>query len=122
MQRQKHLLLVVEARILYFFFLMIRRPPRSTHGSTLFPYTTLFRSVWKKLPALQDGKIYKVPSQPFIWFDMPPSINRLCGLIWFNGIFRDQPAELTQKKIIEFYRLFYKYKLNDKEYAALFES
>src|SRR3712207_7681399 len=25
----------------YFFFLMIRRPPRST----LFPYTTLFRSV-----------------------------------------------------------------------------
>src|SRR2546422_5495010 len=26
-----------------FFFLMIRRPPRST----LFPYTTLFRSVWR---------------------------------------------------------------------------
>src|SRR3712207_7143793 len=26
---------------MYFFFLMIRRPPRST----LFPYTTLFRSV-----------------------------------------------------------------------------
>src|SRR5256885_11535275 len=28
--------------ILFFFFLMIRRPPRST----LFPYTTLFRSNW----------------------------------------------------------------------------
>src|SRR5687768_17800590 len=28
----------------YFFFLMIRRPPRST----LFPYTTLFRSSWAK--------------------------------------------------------------------------
>src|SRR6516165_11023213 len=27
-------------RLLFFFFLMIRRPPRST----LFPYTTLFRS------------------------------------------------------------------------------
>src|SRR2546425_12777741 len=27
---------------LFFFFLMIRRPPRST----LFPYTTLFRSIW----------------------------------------------------------------------------
>src|SRR3712207_8336721 len=27
--------------MLYFFFLMIRRPPRST----LFPYTTLFRSL-----------------------------------------------------------------------------
>src|SRR5258708_21817939 len=30
------------SRALFFFFLMIRRPPRST----LFPYTTLFRSVW----------------------------------------------------------------------------
>src|SRR3546814_16783184 len=29
----------------WFFFLMIRRPPRSTRTDTLFPYTTLFRSV-----------------------------------------------------------------------------
>src|SRR3546814_4516077 len=28
-----------------FFFLMRRRPPRSTLTDTLFPYTTLFRSV-----------------------------------------------------------------------------
>src|SRR5881409_2311040 len=28
----------------FFFFLMIRRPPRSTRETTLFPYTTLFRS------------------------------------------------------------------------------
>src|SRR3546814_11293745 len=27
-----------------FFFLMIRRPPRSTRTDTLFPYTTRFRS------------------------------------------------------------------------------
>src|SRR3712207_8720345 len=31
---------------LYFFFLMIRRPPRST----LFPYTTLFRSAGARVP------------------------------------------------------------------------
>src|SRR3546814_4983956 len=30
--------------MLCFFFLMIRRPPRSTRTDTLFPYTTLFRS------------------------------------------------------------------------------
>src|SRR3546814_12975241 len=28
----------------FFFFLRIRRPPRSTRTDTLFPYTTLFRS------------------------------------------------------------------------------
>src|SRR3546814_15647862 len=30
--------------LVLFFFLMIRRPPRSTRTDTLFPYTTLFRS------------------------------------------------------------------------------
>src|SRR6056300_1978566 len=30
---------------LFFFFLMIRRPPRSTLILTIFPYTTLFRSI-----------------------------------------------------------------------------
>src|SRR3546814_13071455 len=29
----------------YFLFLMIRRPPRATRTDTLFPYTTLFRSL-----------------------------------------------------------------------------
>src|SRR3546814_19401226 len=31
--------------LFFFFFLMIRRPPRSTRTDTLFPYTTLFRSI-----------------------------------------------------------------------------
>src|SRR3546814_10920127 len=33
---------------LYVFFLMIRRPPRSTRTDTLFPYTTLFRSALRR--------------------------------------------------------------------------
>src|SRR3546814_20339837 len=40
-----HLLLLHEFFFrLSLFFLMIRRPPRSTRTDTLFPYTTLFRS------------------------------------------------------------------------------
>src|SRR3546814_14992830 len=40
------------------FFLMIRRPPRSTRTDTLFPYTTLFRSAVVQLvriPACHAG-------------------------------------------------------------------
>src|SRR5256885_6896195 len=55
----------------YFFFLMIRRPPRST----LFPYTTLFRSYaspqsgWRESdPRLNLGRIaryhYATPALP----------------------------------------------------------
>src|SRR3546814_17356646 len=42
--------------IIYFvFFLMIRRPQRSTRTDTLFPYTTLFRSVRTRVPAPSSG-------------------------------------------------------------------
>src|SRR5256885_17061414 len=44
----------------FFFFLMIRRPPRST----LFPYTTLFRSTVSELRAHLQAKLpqYMVPA------------------------------------------------------------
>src|SRR3546814_4383428 len=35
--------------MLYFFLLMVRPPPRSTHTDTLFPYATLFRSPSRRL-------------------------------------------------------------------------
>src|SRR3546814_14161600 len=40
--------------VILFFFLRIRRPPRSTRTDTLFPYTTLFRSVQTRALA-RDG-------------------------------------------------------------------
>src|SRR3546814_994238 len=42
--------------IISFFFLMIRRPPRSTRTDTLFPYTTLFkRPISRSLVHLATG-------------------------------------------------------------------
>src|ERR1019366_8491668 len=40
----------------FFFFLMIRRPPRST----LFPYTTLFRSVDRAIGAAEGVRIWQL--------------------------------------------------------------
>src|SRR3546814_7386645 len=40
-----------------FFFLMIRRPPRSTRTDTLFPYTTLFRSSRSSLTSLSASPV-----------------------------------------------------------------
>src|SRR3546814_14307994 len=37
-------IVALSVSLLFFFFLMIRRPPRSTLTDTLLPYTTLFRS------------------------------------------------------------------------------
>src|SRR3546814_1510544 len=42
---------------LLFFFLMIRRPPRSTRTDTLFPYTTLFRSLLADMAGIEDDHV-----------------------------------------------------------------
>src|SRR3546814_14897446 len=47
----------------FLFFLMIRRPPRSTRTDTLFPYTTLFRSRFV-MTANPDGTIAWRVTQP----------------------------------------------------------
>src|SRR5277367_5896964 len=49
--------LIMTFSMFYFFFLMIRRPPRST----LFPYTTLFRST---LPPARPARQYSPPHSP----------------------------------------------------------
>src|SRR3546814_4444314 len=59
-----------------FFFLMIRRPPRSTRTDTLFPYTTLFRSMLARVEGrvsfddtvtkLRDADIQVGPCDPLL--------------------------------------------------------
>src|SRR5881409_4078065 len=48
--------------IFFFFFLMIRRPPRSTRETTLFPYTTLFRS--RRRPPRPCPSRHRRPQRP----------------------------------------------------------
>src|SRR3546814_14435325 len=50
---------------MYFFFLMRRRPPRSTRTDTLFPYTTLFRSRHPRAHRLRPS--YRLDRQPGLW-------------------------------------------------------
>src|SRR6059058_6401090 len=45
----------------FVFFLMIRPPPRSTRLYTLFPYTTLFRSLFQVLFGFL-GHVARVPA------------------------------------------------------------
>src|SRR3546814_7741589 len=60
-----------------FFFLMTRRPPRSTRTDTRFPYTTLFRS-------LQAGK----DADLVVWSDHPLSIYAKVEKTFVDGIAR----------------------------------
>src|SRR3712207_7423562 len=70
-----------------FFFLMIRRPPRST----LFPYTTLFRSV-QELGILYGAFLARRPSP------LPePAIQYADFTVWQREWLRDANLERDRK-------------------------
>src|SRR3546814_14868937 len=69
--------------ILYiFFFFMLRRPPRSTRTDTLFPYTTLFRSI---------GGVIECAAFPVA--------DARAGQIVAAAIVRDETAEINEASI-----------------------
>src|SRR3546814_15142038 len=89
-----------EYYMIIIFFLMIRRPPRSTRTDTLFPYTTLFRSSdgamdeWRGGPTGRpgrrtgDGKMLRVTF----------CLKRLPGLtrVEFQDYWRNQDRKSTR--------------------------
>src|SRR5207248_4180949 len=85
---------------LHFFFLMLPRPPRST----LFPYTTLFRS----FPAARQGRAWSV--EDIIWDSLPVASSALlcsqwsmCSAVSFfpstaNGTMSQHPIRFLDRK------------------------
>src|SRR2546430_5979961 len=68
-----------------FFFLMIRRPPRST----LFPYTTLFRSV-----ALAEGRVEDAIKEYRAWDDEDSCAG--CGLFELGRVYERADRKSTR--------------------------
>lgn len=85
------------------------------------PYRNILKSaIWRSVTAVKNKRVFYVPNEPYLWFDMPPSVNRLLGLIWFSDIFYGQPNEVTKQKVKDFYKVIYKFNLTDTDYKSLF--
>src|SRR3989454_11788153 len=66
--------------LFFFFFLMIRRPPRST----LFPYTTLFRSYTVLLPVFASEVLHGGP-ETLGWLMAASGCGALVGTLVLSG-------------------------------------
>src|SRR3546814_6125101 len=75
-----------------FFFLMIRRPPRSTRTDTLFPYTTLFRSHFDRL---EDRDVVRYRAAAHV----ETSAKLGAGKLHFSGI----PGKLASRHDVHRY-------------------
>src|SRR3546814_20498412 len=76
----------------YCFFLMIRRPPRSTRTDTLFPYTTLFRSV-----NVIDRRVEPVLSEVF---ELTVEKYLPCSLLNIPGTQAPQPVLVELSNVV----------------------
>ena len=71
-------------------------------------------SKWKTIRAVRDGRIYRIPSAPFNWFDRPPSFMRLLGVRWLaHQLYPDAyPIDLIAETR-NFYQLFLNVSLDE---------
>src|SRR3546814_12601457 len=79
---------------LCFFFLMIRRPPRSTRTATLFPYTTLFRSEGGRVTALDDVSL-TISAGEFVSIIGPSGCGKSTLFNIIGGLLSDFEGKIT---------------------------
>src|SRR3546814_13511111 len=101
-------IIIISLVHLVFFFLMLRRPPRSTRTDTLFPYTTLFRSkaqyqVWPEAPGPErsQGQQHAQPQAPD---QTPPHLFRTAGE---HGVQRAERSEEHTSELQSLMRISY---------------
>src|SRR3546814_9922408 len=84
-----------------FFFLMIRRPPRSTRTDTLFPYTTLFRSQASEQELIDFAKTqiasFKVPRYIRFIEEWPMSTSKIQKFKLRNELMEERSEEHTSE-------------------------
>src|SRR5256885_7089956 len=101
-----------------FFFLMIRRPPRST----LFPYTTLFRSIYLRV----DRVSRKLPAAFVITqgsHERTSALRREAGLSNFTTCLADRKStRLNSSHLVISYAVFCLKKKNLSQFSPLLVS
>lgn len=75
---------------------------------------------WQNIRAVQDKRVYEIPTGPFNWFDRPPAVSRLIGIRWVaNLLYPDVYPFEFRAEVKRFYSLFYNYQLSEKELDEL---
>jgi len=71
---------------------------------------------WRRIRAVRNKRVYLIPSQPFNWFDRPPSFMRLLGARWLASVlYPDKYRVDMVKETQDFFRLFLQVNLGPRE-------
>jgi iron complex transport system substrate-binding protein len=80
-------------------------------------------ATWAKVSAVKVKRVFLIPSQPFNWFDRPPSIARILGVQWLGNILYPDLVKRDMKKTTkDFYALFFRVNLTDAQVDSLLDA
>jgi iron complex transport system substrate-binding protein len=75
---------------------------------------------WASISAVQNGRVYVMPSDPFSWCDRPPAVNRVLGVQWLANVLYPQQYSVDMVQQTEtFYQMFYHVSISDDQAKAL---
>ncbi|WP_419786173.1 ATP-binding cassette domain-containing protein [Pseudodesulfovibrio sp.] len=75
---------------------------------------------WSGLKAVRSGDVYEPPAAMYHWFDRPPSVNRIMGLIWLSNLLYPEWFDWDiVRETREFYALFYRMALGPRQVETL---
>lgn len=71
---------------------------------------------WQRVPAVQNNRVYTMPSEPFAWLDRPPGVNRFLGVQWVANMLYPSRYDVDMVQVArEFYRLFFSCEITDDQ-------
>lgn len=84
------------------------------------PYEDMENSEWSELSAVKNSAYYEIPSLPYGWMSLPPSVNRIIGIWWLGNLLYPEYFDYDiVEKAQEYYSLFWHYELSTEEAEAL---
>jgi len=87
--------------------------------SSSFP-AIMSDKAWQNIKAVQDRRVYEIPTGPFNWFDRPPAVSRLIGIRWVANLLYPEVYPFDFRfEVKRFYALFYNYQLSEAELDEL---
>lgn len=75
---------------------------------------------WNTLTAIQTGRYYEIPIEPYNWLGRPPGPNRVIGIRWLGNLLYPEVFDYDiEQEVKDYFSLFYRYDLTDQEVDSL---
>ncbi|MCL1829306.1 MAG: ABC transporter substrate-binding protein [Oscillospiraceae bacterium] len=91
-----------------------------TQGTSNAYDTIMSDPNWATIDAVRNGRVYKMPAQPYSWADRPPSVNRFIGLHWMANLLYPELYDIDIVSVaLDYYKVMYHANVSRQDMEAM---